>query len=833
MSATYQASPGVYDEAFQKGASRPHWEPFWNRLNRMGREELLRRVRQADEFLDENGVTYGALSDDSANQRPWKLDPVPMIMEEATWKGVEEGIAQRARLYDALIRDLYGPQQSLSEGIIAPESIFSHERYLRPAIGLHNRSRSLTFYAAELARSQDGRIWVMADRSDAPTGIGFALENRIIANRTMSSLRQAYQIRKLAPFFAEFKRTLKSLSPRKVEHPRIALLSAGPSQPNYFEDVYLARYLGFDLTQGSDLAVRNDQVFLKTLAGLVPVDVLVLRGTETAVDSLEFGGGAPHGVPGLLQAIRGGHVATVNTPGCGLIEAPVFMAQLPAACEYFLGESLKLPSIATWWCQRARDREYVFENLRSLVIKPAFSASGGEERIGADLTKHEVEVLRKAIDERPADFVAQELIARSAVPMVSESGTLKPGHIAMRAFAVADKNDYTIMPGGLIRASKSSGPMELSIAGGETSKDLWIITSEPDRSDSLLPGAHSNVPLKRTSATFPSRVADDLFWLGQSLEKADLLARMIRCLVVRVDVAADTDSLETVCLTRALADLGAIEPGFVISEMAESLPKLSESLVSVIPDAGHSKGIAPAVSEIIRLSSLVRDWISPETWQQLHRAGSEFFEQLNQPTSDLSSLADAFDDLVLTLASAMGLVDNGMIRGPAWRFLDIGRRIERARTSATFLGSILEGAIYEDAATLKMVIEVADCQMTYRSRYLDDIHQNAVFDLCVTDSTNPRSIISQLEAISQHVDVLPDSTGDPLRNDEKRLAMSALHRVRMLTSEDLGAENSPPLTAVLAHVQDAMRDLANLLERKYLLHSGTPRQLIDNTGVIA
>jgi uncharacterized alpha-E superfamily protein len=323
-----------------------------------------------------------------------------------------------------------------------------------------------------------------------------------------------------------------------------------------------------------------------------------------------------------------------------------------------------------------------------------------------------------------------------------------------------------------------------------------------------------------------------LFWLGRSIEKSDILSRMIRALLSRIEMSSSTISHESLSLTRALAVIGAIEPGFAIGEMARSLPKLSEAIGSITSDTSQTNGLAQAVSEIMRLSSLVRDWISPETWQQLHRTGTEFFNPLTE-SHDLGTLADTFDDLILTLASVMGLIDNGMIRGPAWRFLDIGRRIERARTTAVFVRSMIEVGQFQDVATLKMIVEISDCQMTYRSRYLDDVQQNAVFDLCVTDVTNPRSIVSQLNIIADHVDALPNHANEALRNNEKRLAMSALHGVRMLTSDDLGEKSSKGLISVLSQVEESMRELTKVLEQKYLLHSGAPRQLVDNTGAVS
>ncbi len=832
MSASYTAPEKVFDEAYFKGEPRPHWKKFWSQLDQLGREELHQRSRQADEILDENGVTYGATGEDSTTARPWKLDLIPMILDESTWKVIEAGIDQRARLFNLLISDLYGEQRTIKEGLLHPEAVFAHPGYLRATIGMHQQERSLIFYAAELARSPDGRIWVMADRADSPAGVGFALENRITANRSLPVLSRSLQVRKLSPFFAQFNETLRSLSPRKVEHPRIALLSAGPSNPHYFEDVYLARYLGYDLTQGSDLAVRDDQVFIKTLAGLVPVDVLMLRGNECGIDSVEFGGRSSHSVAGLLHAIRQGNVAAVNIPGSGIIEAPVFQAQLPGVCQFLLGEELKLPSIATWWCQNSEDRKYVFDNLQNLVVKPAFSASGSEEVIGADLSASEIDKLKKRIIDKPYHFIAQELIARSAVPMVGPGGDLQPGHVAFRVFAVSAEQEYSVMPGGLVRASDSSGPMELSIAGGETSKDLWVLASEPDEARSLLPVEHTGISLKRSSAMFPSRVADDLFWLGKSLEKSDQLARMMRFLVTRIELTGDSDSSATSSLARVLADIGAIKSTVELTDLSANISKLSELTASILPEADQSRGLIASISEILRLGSLVRDWISPETWQQFNRAGSKFLSSLNA-SKDLAHLADAFDDLILTLASAMGLIDNGMIRGPAWRFLDIGRRIERARTTSSLVRSIVKNGQYQDVATLKMLIEVSDCRMTYRSRYLDDVQQNAVVDLCMTDATNPRSVISQLEVISNHVDALPNSSSEALHCEEKRLAMTALHHVSLLTSEELGRKHSVALESVTVFVEQSMKELAALLERKYLLHSGEPRQFAEIPGVIA
>lgn len=827
MSVNYQPPADAYDEAFIGKVPRNSWQDVWQRIESLGQSELQKRTEYAAYLLDENDVTFGPSGQENQN-RLWKLDLIPMIFSEADWKVIQDGIDQRARLYELILQDLFGPQELLKQRVLPPEIVFSHTGFMHVACGLHQNRKSLTCYGVELARSHNGQFWVMADRSNAPAGMGFALENRIVTRRTLPQLSHDVHLRKLSPFFSSLQETLKAQSPRKTEHPRIVLLSGGPGSPFYFEDVYLARYLGFDLAQGSDLAVRDDQLFLKTLAGLIHVDVVLLRGSEREVDPVECGGGAPHGVPGLLQAIRAGNVVTANLPGSGIIEAPVFMAVLPQLCQHLLGEELKIPSIATWWCQNPDSRKYVLDNLDKLVIKPSFHASGGDEMIAAKLTKEERQDLQKRIQEKPYHYIGQELITRSASPVIGPDGQLESGHIALRTFAVATGDRYNVMPGGLVRVAKSSGPMELSIAGGETSKDLWILSSQPDKAVSLLPAANHNVELKRTTAKFPSRVADDLFWLGQSIDRSDLLGRLLRTLLVRIESPEDFNE-QIQLLLRVLIDVGGIESGFTADDLTSTLDHQQDSILAMISENSNHRGLFQTVSELFRLSSVVRDWISPETWHQLHRSGSDFLEKLSQQKND-SLITECLDRLILSIASSLGLIENGMIRGPAWRFLDLGRRIERGRTTAKLTHSLLDSL---QTQSLKLLIEIFDCQMTYRARYLDDIQQNAVLDLCVTDITNPRSIIYQLEEIASHVDQLPHPVTEALRNEEKRLAMSAVHKVRMLTSEDLGASEPVKLGKVLKHVEKSLSDLANLLERKYLLHSGVPRQIVDSGEIVS
>lgn len=841
----YQIPEGVYDEVFSRADEpRAPWRNFLDAVGQFDAEDLDLRTLRAERMLQENGVTFNVFGDPTAAPRPWRIDILPTVVSNEEWSKLEVAIDQRVKLLDYLVRDIHGPQELLKSGLLPPEVIFGHPGFLRPLHGLlHARSReetmglsvssasrAITLYASELARSPSGDWFVMADRAEAPVGLGFALENRIVISRSVSHWLHELTVQRLAPFFVRLQNTLKNAARGKSESPRIVLLSGGPSQPYYFEDVYLARYLGFTLVEGSDLAVRDERVYIKTLAGLLPVDVIFSRGDERGIDPLELGGESPHGVPGVLQAARQGNVVIANVPGCGVIESPVFMAFLPTLCERFFGEPLKLPSIATWWCGDQTARKYVFEHLEDLVIKPAFEASGGEEIFGDRLSAGERTVLKAKIEAAPFAFVGQERIARSAAP-VWHDRKVHCGHVAWRAFAVAEGNDFHLMPGALLRVNPTPEPMELSIAAGEGSKDLWVLSDSPVEPVTLLATDERPVSLRRTSALFPSRVADDLYWLGFSLDRTDYLARLLRSVGERLAAESHQLARDTQVLIRALADQGQIEPGFAVPDLDEQLPYLEMSLPHTVFDVREIRGISFAVSEMLRLASRVRDWISPDTWRTINHAATSFLSLGKKGRADLATVLSGTDELIAEVASISGLFHDGMIRGPAWRFLDLGRRMERCRDILGLLRSTIATKQLNERSVLRALIEVLDCRMTYRSRYLDNVQQGAVLDLFVTDDSNPRSVVFQLATIDDHVRVLPRETSMPLLSDEDRLSAAALHHTRMITATQLSESPPRDVDRALTHVEQIIRHLADALTRKFLLHSGTPRQIHDDQGM--
>lgn len=818
----------VYNEVYESsGAPRAHWQRFVQALRSVNPTDFARRNSQAERMLRENGVNYHSITDGANHARPWRLDLIPMLTTAAEWSVVESALTQRAQLLNLVIADIYGPRSLIERRLLPPEVLFANPEYLRPFCDLRrNDTPPMFLYAAELARSANGQWLVMADRSEAPAGPGFALENRIVSARSMPSAFKQIPVERLAGFFSKLQNALRRRAVRSVETPRVVLLSSGPAHPYYFEDVYLARYLGYTMVEGGDLAVRNDGVFLKTLSGLVPVDIILARCAESGLDPLELGGHSAHGVPGLLNAMRCGNVSIVNVPGCGIVGAPVFMAFLPKLCEALLGESLLLNSIPTWWGGESDSLKLIESRFEDLVLKPAFQKSGGEEIIVSELTAEQRMAALARVRHEPWAWVAQEKIARSGTPVWTENG-LRCGHAAVRAFLLNEENGWSLMPGGLIRIAPDTGPMQLSISAGDGSKDLWVIADRKVDPVSLLSPADQPAELRRTSALFPSRVADNLFWLGRSIDRCDFLSRLVRALADRLAGEGTVDLTEIRFLARALSEHGQLEPGFVVDGLETQLPSLAEALPVAVFDSQEYGGLTRTVQDLTRLASLVRDWISPDTWHRINLTAQSFWSTPGKESRDLADVVASSNSLVGDLASVSGLIADGMNRGPSWRFLEIGRCIERAGATARLLLSadFRKGMI--TPALLKTFVEILDVRMTYRFRYRENLQRNAVLDLAITDDTNPRSLTFQIDRLVTHVDRLPGYTQQPLRSAEMRLVMEAAHAVRMLTAEDLAASNPRTVLTSLRTVDDAMTRLSDTLTNKYLVHSGIPRQFSD------
>ncbi len=831
--AGYAPLAGVYDELLAApGQLRPGWQQFASALNGLGTDELARRWEQAQRLVHENGITFNAYSEAQDRSRPWDLDALPLLMPAAEWQLLSAALVQRARLLNLMLADLYGPQKLLSSGSLPAELVYAHPGFMRPCHGQRMPYDCfLHIYAADLARSANGQWWVVGDRTDTPSGAGYALENRIVISRMLPGVFHDCQVERLAPHFMALQETLQELAPHHRENPRIVLLSQGPKGENYFEDAYLSRYLGYTLVESGDLAVRDSRVLLKTLAGLLPVDVILRRLRESDCDPLELSGDSPLGVPGLLRAVRAGHVAVANALGSGLVESAAFMGFLPALCRELLGEDLQLPSVATWWCGEATARQYVLDHLDTLDIRSAFRRGGRPWIAGDDLSGKSKQQLADMIKARPAFFVGQEQVARSCAPVWTPDA-VRPAHVAVRSYVVANNSSYSAMPGGLSRVSASAERLDMSILSGEGSKDLWILSDGPVSHVSLLQPPGQTVELRRSGAELPSRVADNMYWLGRQVERAEGAARLLRTVFTRLASEWESENLpEMPVLLRVLAYQGQIEPGFVVDQIKAPLPAIERVLPTCVFDASQPGSLRSTLTAMHRTASIVRDRISLDSWRIVNRVNQDFVQPQRRGHIDPNEVLDMLNQLVIDLASFSGLVMESTTRTQGWRFLDIGRRLERATYTITLLQNLLVTPAENERPVLESLLEVADSSMTYRSRYLASLLTAPVLDLLLTDETNPRSVAYQLAALNEHIENLPRDRSKPQRGPEQRIIMSTLHSVRMADVDALckttrNGERTQ-LDTLLSRLATQLPKMSDAISNKYLIHAGPARQLAE------
>ncbi len=808
-----------FDEAFDSaGAVRPHFRELFETLQSLSKDELDRRWSQAQRAIRENGVTYNVYGDPRGTDRPWQLDPLPLVVSADEWASLEAGLMQRARLLDTVLWDLYGAQRILREGLLPPELVLGNPAFLRPLFGVRVADSSrLHFYAADLSRGPDGQFWVFGDRTQAPSGAGYALENRIVISRLLPQAFRSCRVERLAPFFRALREGLQRLVRRRTDNPRIALLTPGPYNETYFEHAYLARYLGFTLVEGGDLTVRDRMLYLKTLGGLERIDVVVRRLDDGFADPLSLRADSSLGVAGLVHAVRAGNVTIANSLGSGLVEMPALLAFLPALSRALLGEELRLPNVPTFWCGDEASRAYVLEHLGELVIKSAMPGPNSNEPVfGGDLSSLELYELRQKILARPFAYVGQERLPLSTAPAHTEEG-IQPRHVSLRTFLARRDEGYMMMPGGLTRVAGTKDSVVVTIQRGGGSKDAWVLARGEPSNFSLLPPPDRRVEVVRSGGDLPSRVADNMFWIGRYIERAEGTTRLMRSLIARwLDDSADR-APEVRALLGALEDNLELIRGALVRAAPGVEQELSRLLVS--PEPGRTPGAG--IEAAHRSARVVRDRISLDTWRVLSQLAVTIAQARARGSNEPSDALETVGSLMLGFSAFSGLVMENMTHGPGWRFADIGRRIERGTFMVRLVRSMLVGA--DDSAVLDALLEVADSAMTYRSRYLGTMSLEPVLDLLLTDETNPRSIVYQLAVLEEHVTRLPGAAERPLLAPEAKTVLRAVSQVRCadireLAQADASGQRSA-LDELLRDLDRALPLLAEQLTLSYLAHA--------------
>jgi len=830
----YATQLGVYDEMVAKERKvLPYWERFMDAIATLGSEQLELRRREAQRLLRENGVTYNVYGDAQKLTRPWRLDPVPLLISSEDWSLIETGLKQRAELLNLILKDIYGTQQLLKKGLLPSELVLAHDGFLHPCVGaLPQLQRELIVYSANLARGHNGRMLVLDDRSQAPSGAGYALENRTVMTRVLTDIFRETQVHRLSGFFKALRKGLADIAPHNKEDPRIVILTPGSLNETYFEHAYLSSYLGFSLVQGDDLTVRDGRVWLKSLDGLQPVDVILRRVDDSFCDPLELRSASRLGVAGLLEAVRRNNVAIANPLGSSVLENPGLLAFLPRLARYFLNQELILPSVATWWCGQRRERDFVLQNLDRLIIKPINRSSGNYVLFGGQLSAREKDLLRAAIIAKPHCYVGQEQVSFSTVPSFIDRH-IEPRFAVIRSFAVASGGDYQVMPGGLTRIARQQDDFIVSNQAGGISKDTWVLADEPDKQVSLWFQPGRDVVLSATAEPLTSRAANNLFWVGRYLERIKAATRLMRTILLKLAETLElNDPLDSQCLTvllSALTQVTGTYPGFVTSN-ASVLKEPQHELLALAKNVQRSGTLAANIQAFAQTAFSIRDVWSQDTWRCVDNIQRRWQQRVVNGDCDPEQLQKHLDDLITGFVAFIGLTTESMTREAGWLMLDSGRRLEHALALIALLRATVvqrhEPALQNQM--LEAVLISTDSLSIYRRRYRSFIKLPMVLELLLMDETHPRSLAYQLHQLSDHLSALPRERGKGQLSEEERLILRAYTDLRLVkVSELVNAADDDGVYSELESVLSAMTELLwqlyEVLAQAYFSHSQVPQ----------
>ncbi len=815
----YRPIPGVFDEMMAPdGSVRAHWAPLLSAFDALGPGALEERHALIQRLIREDGITYNVYGDPAGPSRPWELDTVPLIVPPAEWVALEAGLVQRARLLNAICADIYGRQALIREGRLPASLVFGNPQFVRPLHGVSvPRDTFVHLYAADLGRSPDGRWWVINDRSQAPSGVGYSLENRIVTGRVLPDLMQGTHVRRLAYFFYRLRESLAGLAPHR-EDPKVVLLTPGPLNETYFEHVYLARYLGYPLVEGGDLTVRDNKVFMKTVDGLRQIDVILRRLDDDWCDPLELRQDSALGVPGLVQAVRAGNVAMANALGSGVVESQAFMGFLPGLCRHFLGEDLIIPNVATWWCGQEEPQHTVLERMEELAVRPAFPPLPGrpwmETAVGAELDDAGRRDLTRRIRANGYNYVGQETVTLSTAPVLQD-GRLQPGTMVLRVFVAAVGDSFAVMPGGLVRGATRHDIRAVSMQAGYGSKDAWLLAEGPVGSFTLLRGENEPIAIRRSGIDLPSRAADDLFWLGRYAERAEGIVRLLRALLSRVSIDADREQArgQISVLMAALVSEGLIDPETCA---AEPPPGSGSSAL----DPRFTSGLRDTLANLFAAGGRVRDRLSADAWRILNRLNE--YATWKEPVSGLEFEAARanLDEMVTLISAFSGMEMENMTRGMGWTFLDTGRRVERALHMSALANEVLRGDPAAEEDRLDLLLELADCAITYRTRYVAAAEAAPVVDLLLADDSNPRSVAFQLHRLDELLASMPRDPGGVGLAPEQRIVRDLQTRLELADVHTLCAERDAPdgLHALLADLAARLPKVSDIVASTYFTH---------------
>ena len=829
-----------YNELLGKdGNLRPHWETFFTSFAQTGEEEMKNRNNDISRLLKENGVTYNIYGDPSGMNRPWKLDIIPFLIGKEEWNTIEAGLVQRAELLDLILKDIYGERKLIQNGLLPMDLVYNHAGFLRQCSGIKvNGKHSLILYSADMARSPDGKIWIVNERTQAPSGSGYALENRIAMTRILPELFSGLKVRQISPYFNALRNSLNEMAPHLNQNPRIVILSPGPGNETYFEHSYLSSHLGFTLVEGYDLMVKDNYVWLKTLGGLEKVDVIVRRLDDVFCDPLELRKDSQLGVPGLLQVIRSGNVSVANPLGSSILESPGLMPFLQNISRYFFNKDLILPTIASWWCGQPKELKYVLDHIASLVIKEIHRDFTGSSSTDASmLSEVQLNDLKQRIKAHPYLYVGQEKVRFSSTPSLV-NGKIEPRNTLFRSFLVSNNDSYTAMAGGLSRTSAEAGNFIISNQLGGFSKDAWIISPEPDEPKLKFRTEFDFIEIPTPSGILPSHTAENLFWVGRYTERLLGNARFLRTVIQFITEGnrQESDNIRQTerSLLQALTQYSFTYPGFIGNQAEEKFKDPWEELKDVLFNYKRQGGLSYNFSLFNNAVFAVRDHWSTDTWRVLRNMEEQWQAAVDSIQHGHLKKLNALNDLITSIVAFMALNRESISREQGWTMLDTGRKMEQSQLMVSLLRSTLVSKQEEQIEYFlqECVLVTSESLVNYRYKYRAPIQLSLVLNLMLLDPSNPRSLVYQVERLKVYLENLPKTIEEHTLPEQERLISEAYTLLKSADKDQLAIPDDKGTTYL--QLDDFLSKLYNLLcsttdviTNTYFKHAQAQKQLFS------
>lgn len=834
----YVGDANNYDEFLKsdKGINKI-WQQLLENIDTIGVEELDDIQSEINWLMRENGVTYNVYNDPSGLNRTWKLNAVPFMIHEKEWSHVEKGIQQRAELLNLVLKDIYGKRELIKNKVIPPEVIYEHRGFLRQCDQIeYTTPKNLMVYSAELSRGPDGRMWVVNDRTQAPSGMGYALENRFTTRRVAKELFQNIHVKLLSEFFKEFNQMLLDASNSANENPNIVILTPGPHNETYFEHAYLSSLLGYPLVKGSDLLVRNGFVWIKSLKGLKKVDVILRRVDDVFVDPLELREDSYLGVAGLLEVVRNQKVTIVNPVGSGVIENSGLTPFMNAICNYYFKEDLILPQIASWWCGQKKEREFVLKDLKDFVVKRIDRSNRESIYFCEFLSEEELKELTAEINKNPARFVAQEKISFSSAPNYVD-GTLEPRKIVCRTFSIASENGYKVMQGGLVRVASERKELRVSNQRGGISKDFWVISDSKVSNHQQFTYTNKNLGASKIN-DLPSNTAENLFWSGRYLGRALITSRYLRMVLENMNHERyDPKKMDSEILThlfKSVTNITSTFPGFVEEGKEKALEDPLRELQSVILDVNRIGSLAQTLSSFSGSYYSLRNLWSNDIWRVFDSIKKLWSDYDSSKKYSVNTLIRILDKTITRLIAFMGLIEESIMVNQGLILYFIGLQMEQASMNIAKFRSMIVFDFEEQLnyQILESLLNSHESLNIYRYSYQSYLSSENVMDLIVLDKEYKKSLHYQLTRMRKDISRLPipeNTVGFAECQTKIGLACKIIQTIDSKTILEANPSNRlrEKLEETLSELSDLLHETSLAISKTYFDHSYQQKQMVQ------